>query len=65
MALNNLNSFLSGYKFEHKNSIDTIEVIKTVRNGEAVVQHVISMGTDGITIKGNLENEGNNKTFEF
>ena len=64
-AVDSLDSFIKDYQFQHKSSIDTIDVVETVRNGDTVLHHVISMGTDGITVNGELKNNNKIKTFEF
>lgn len=63
--VDSLNSFMTGYNFQIKSSLDTVETIQKIINGDTTVQYVISMGNDGITVKGQMEYKEKSKSFAF
>ena len=63
--MNMLSEILSSYKFKFKGSIDTIETYETVKNGKTVTARKISLGSDGITVKGKWQNDSTTNNFSF
>jgi hypothetical protein len=65
-TLNQLTDFLSTYQFRITNSIiDSIVRYRKTANGDSVKEVFMEMGSDGITVRGALDQYNTIKKFEF
>ena len=59
-----LRDFLNEYRFEHKSSVSERQDTVIVK-GDTVINKVLSIGLDGISVYGKLTENGEIKTFKF
>lgn len=58
-------SFLEHYNFKIKGSIDTLSSQRVFRNGDSTTAYKVSIGSDGINIKGSYKKNGTKREFAF
>ncbi len=58
-------NFLERYDFKIKGSIDTLSSQRVFRNGDSTTAYRVSIGSDGITIKGSYKKNNLNREFAF
>jgi hypothetical protein len=63
--LDSLLSFFASYQFKIKGSIDTVGTSEVTLNGKTAIGHHVSIGMDGISVKGSFVDENQNKDFAF
>lgn len=60
-----ITSFLNKYEFKIKGIRDTISSERVLRNGDSTTVYKITLGSDGITVNGEMKQNGQVQKFAF